>query len=274
MHQEFFAATLCALQAADPTDKLAKVAQLQQDHAAGILPMQSDTPVQELLEPGRPTRPVLVSPLDVPRRKVGHREGRAAMIHAIAHIEFNAVNLALDAAYRFRQFPPEYYADWLRVAAEEAQHFQLLNTHLRSLGFEYGDFPAHDGLWDMAQKTAHDPLVRMALVPRLLEARGLDATPAIQAKLRSQGDTRAVAILDIILRDEIDHVAIGNRWYAHCCRARNVDPVLQFQQLLQAYDAPRYRGDLNWPARLAAGFTPAELELLETTLLLPTVHAS
>lgn len=274
MHQDFFAATLCALQAADPTDKLVKVAQLQQGHAAGSLSMQADSPVQELLEPGRPTRPVLVSPLAVPRRKVGSLEGRAAMIHAIAHIEFNAINLALDAAYRFRQFPPEYYADWLRVAGEEAQHFQMLDTHLRTLGFEYGDFPAHDGLWDMAQKTAHDPLVRMALVPRLLEARGLDATPAIQAKLRSQGDTQAAAILDIILRDEIGHVAVGNRWYAHCCRIRNVDPVLQFQQLLQVYDAPRYRGDLNWPARLAAGFTPAELELLETTLLLPIVHAT
>jgi len=137
--------------------------------------------------PGRPQKPLLVSPMQVPRRRLGSREGHAAMIHAITHIEFNAINLALDAAHRFADMPRAYYADWLRVAAEEAIHFTLLNQHLASLGYRYGDFAAHDGLWEMAQKTTHDPLLRMALVPRVLEARGLDATgyhPQITADRR------------------------------------------------------------------------------------------
>lgn len=222
----------------------------------------SETSVDLIAEPGRPARPVLVSPRLVERRKVSTLEGRAALIHSLAHIEFNAVNLALDAVYRFRGLPPEYYGDWLRVAAEEAYHFTLLREHLRVLGFDYGSFTAHNGLWDMAVKTAHDPLERMALVPRLLEARGLDASPMLITKLESCGDKRAVEIMRIIQRDEVEHVRIGNRWYGYCCAQRGVDPVDTFRRLLEQYDA-RLRPPFDLAARRQAGFSERELRLLE-----------
>ena len=171
--------------------------------------------------PGRPARPELIEPKRVPQRGVHAPEGRAGLIHAICHIEFNAINLALDAVWRFAGMPEQFYRDWLRVAVEEAYHFSLLHEHLQTqLGHRYGDFPAHDGLWTMCAKTADDITARMALVPRTLEARGLDATPLIQAKLRSTGAPDALAacgILDIILRDEVGHVRIGNHWFHHLC---------------------------------------------------------
>ncbi|HET7794513.1 MAG TPA: ferritin-like domain-containing protein, partial [Rhizobacter sp.] len=155
--------------------------------------------------PGRPDRPALLPPRQVPSRTPFTPEGRAALIHAIAHIEFNAINLALDAAFRFAGMPAAFYVDWLRVASEEALHFSLLREHLLSLGHDYGDFDAHDGLWLMTQRTADSVLARMALVPRTLEARGLDATPPLQAKFARAGDARAVEILAVILRDEVGH---------------------------------------------------------------------
>ncbi len=214
--------------------------------------------------PGRPPQPELVSPLQVPRRRLGSREGRAAMIHAITHIEFNAINLALDAAHRFADMPCEYYADWLRVAAEEATHFVLLNQHLASLGYHYGDFAAHEGLWEMALKTTHDPLVRMALVPRVLEARGLDATPAITRKLQQIGDARAVEILAIIERDEIGHVAVGSRWFAYLCAQRGLEPAAKFRQLLTEYEVPPPRLPINIEGRRLGGFSEVELAWLST----------
>jgi uncharacterized ferritin-like protein (DUF455 family) len=212
--------------------------------------------------PGRPARPPLVPPLDVPQRSASTPVGRAALLHAIAHIEFNAINLALDAIWRFPGLPVDYYRDWLQVAGEEALHFSLLRTHLRSLGHDYGDFPAHDGLWAMTAKTAHDVLARMALVPRTLEARGLDATPPLQQKFARAGDARAVEILDVILRDEIGHVAIGNRWYRHLCRQQGLDPVALYPQLVARYEAPRPRPPFNLAAREAAGFSAEELAYL------------
>lgn len=212
--------------------------------------------------PGRPARPRLVPPKDVPTRSPFTLEGRAALLHAIAHIEFNAINLALDACWRFAGMPDDFYRDWLRVASEEALHFSLLREHLQSLGFDYGDFDAHDGLWLMTQRTSGDIVARMALVPRTLEARGLDATPPIQAKLRRAGDERAVAILDIILRDEIGHVAIGNRWYRWLCERGGLDPVPLYRQLARRYEAPRLRPPINEQARRAAGFTDEEIAWL------------
>jgi len=212
--------------------------------------------------PGRPARPRLVPPKDVPARSPFTLEGRAALLHAITHIEFNAINLALDACWRFAGMPHDFYRDWLRVACEEALHFTLLRDHLRTLGFDYGDFDAHDGLWLMTQRTAGDIVARMALVPRTLEARGLDATPPIQAKLRRAGDERAVAILDLILRDEIGHVAIGNRWYRWLCERDGHDPVPLYRQLARRYDAPRLRPPVNEAARRAAGFTDEEIAWL------------
>ncbi|WP_431099505.1 ferritin-like domain-containing protein [Polaromonas aquatica] len=215
--------------------------------------------------PGCPDRPELRSHLDVPKRSPFTHEGLAALLHAVIHIEFNAINLALDAIWRFAGMPRAYYLDWLKVAAEEAHHFSLLRAHLQAMGYDYGDFPAHTGLWDMTAKTAGDVLARMALVPRTLEARGLDATPPMQAKLRKVGTPealRAVDILDIILRDEIGHVAIGNQWYRHLCTQRGLDPVASYAVLARQYGAPRLKGPLNLGARRQAGFDDAELALL------------
>jgi uncharacterized ferritin-like protein (DUF455 family) len=214
--------------------------------------------------PGQPAKPELVPPLSVGRRSMATPEGRAALIHALAHIEFNAINLALDAVWRFAGMPREYYADWLQVAEEEALHFSLLNGHLQSMRYAYGDFPAHNSLWEMAEKTRHDILARIALVPRTMEARGLDATPRVRAKLAQAGDAAAAAILDIILNDEIGHVATGNRWYNWLCAQRGLEPVAAYAQLAAEFRAPLLRGPFNLAARRAAGFSESELSALSS----------
>ena len=214
-------------------------------------------------EPGRPARPELVHPSRVRQRKLTSETGRAAFLHALAHIEFNAINLGWDAVYRFRDLPEAYYDDWSRVAAEEAGHFVLLRERLRELGHDYGDFPAHDGLWYMARRTAQDSMVRMALVPRVLEARGLDVTPDMIRRLQEVGDKATVEILETILRDEIGHVEIGTRWYRYLCRQRGLDPLETFSQLLNEYAPGRIRLPLNTVARQRAGFDHSELELLQ-----------
>lgn len=220
---------------------------------------------QNIVSPGGiPGRPVLqwVGPSGLRQRSVHTLEGRAALIHALAHIEFNAINLALDVVWRFSEMPEAFYREWTHVAREESMHFDLLNKHLQSLGFNYGDFPAHDGLWEMAERTQSDVLARMALVPRTLEARGLDASPQVRHKLASGGDPQAAAIIDIILRDEIGHVAIGNHWYRWLCIQRGSDPVKTFVQLAKDYQAPILKGPFNLDARRAAGFEEAELAAL------------
>lgn len=212
--------------------------------------------------PGRPLKPALVGPLDLPKRSMRTTEGRAALIHALAHIEFNAINLALDAIWRFADMPENYYRDWLKVAAEEAYHFSLLNTHLQTLGFEYGSFAGHNSLWEMVDRTKEDVLARMALVPRTMEARGLDASPSLRNKLSQVGDVAAADILTIILRDEIGHVAIGNHWFNWLCQQRKLDPIITFESLRQQYSAPKLRPPFNLEARRLAGFSEAELALL------------
>lgn len=264
MSQDLFHRAYACVQTNDVDSKLAMTAALTADWQCGALTLQnSNSPVAAITEPGRPDKPELVSALKVAQRKVSSPAGHAALIHSIAHIEFNAINLALDAAYRFRDLPREYYGDWLKVAAEEAYHFTLLRDHLRNLGYDYGSFTAHNSLWEMAVKTAHDPLVRMALVPRVLEARGLDVTPTLIHKLASGGDKNAVAILEIILRDEVDHVRIGNRWYTYLCEQRSIEPMAMFRTLLQEYNA-QLRPPFYTEARLAAGFSAEELKILET----------
>lgn len=212
--------------------------------------------------PGRGARPLLVPPAQVAQRPVTTVVGRAALIHSLAHIEINAVNLALDIVWRFDGMPIEFYRDWFGVAQEEAYHFDLLREHLQTMGFGYGDFPAHNGLWEMAEKTSDDALARLALVPRTLEARGLDAAPLIRDKLQRVGDQRGAAILETILRDEIGHVSIGNRWYRWLCGQRRLDPLLCYAELAQRYGAPRLRGPFNLEARRAAGFDERELAAL------------
>ena len=257
---ELRCAALNALLLAEPAAKSAAARALHPaadgviDHA---LVLQPGGPL-----PGRTARPPLVAAAAVKRRSPFTPAGRAALLHAVAHIELNAINLALDAVWRFPAMPGAYYRDWLRVAAEEAQHFTLLADHLATLGHAYGDFPAHDGLWSMTERTAGDITARMALVPRTLEARGLDATPPMQARLRQAGDERAVAILDIILRDEIGHVAVGNRWYRWLCARDSLDPVAHYAVLAARHGAPVPRPPFNHAARLAAGFTAEEIEAL------------
>ncbi len=254
---------LACLAETDAARKSSAVSQLALRWQQGQIKLDAEAELQaSLIIPGRPAKPVLVPPLQVKRRAMNTVAGRAALIHALCHIEFNAINLALDAIWRFAGMPPAYYADWLKVATEEASHFNLLKDHLQHLGFAYGDFDAHNSLWEMVDKTKHDVLARMALVPRTMEARGLDALPALRAKLVQAGDDLAAAILDITLRDEVGHVAIGNRWFNYLCQQQGLAPLPTFEKLCVAYVAPKLRGPFNLAARREAGFTEAELSAL------------
>lgn len=255
---------LLVLAEADPRRKAEAATALRRQWVADELTLNtSKTIVAEMLIPGRPEKPDLVPPLAVKRRAMNTVEGRATLIHALAHIEFNAINLALDAVWRFTDMPGAYYQDWLQVAQEEAYHFSLLDQHLQGMGFQYGDFPAHNSLWELAERTQDDVLWRMALVPRTMEARGLDATPALRAKIAQTGDQAGAEILDIILRDEIGHVAIGNRWFAYLCEERKLEPIATFSALALQFRAPQLRAPFNVQARLAAGFTEAELQAMK-----------
>lgn len=261
--KELRAAALHWLIEAHPETKASGVARLMNAWKEGSITLAVEaamSPAHAI--PGRPMQPELVPPRLVKARSMRTVEGRAALIHALAHIEFNAINLALDAIWRFPGMPRDYYTDWLQVASEEALHFSLLSAHLRTLGFSYGEFTAHDSLWDMAEKTKDDVLARIALVPRTLEARGLDASPSVRAKLAQAGDDAAAAILDIILRDEIGHVAVGNRWFAWLCAQRQLDPISTYAALTIQYKAPQLRGPFNLVARRAAGFSELELAAL------------
>jgi len=260
---ELRACALHALLETDPARKTAQVAALAEAGRGGRWTVDPAAPLQALDGiPGRPARPELVPPRLVGRRSMATVEGRAMLVHALAHIEFNAINLALDALWRFPGMPENYYTDWLRVASEEALHFGMLCAHLETLGHRYGDFPGHDSLWEMVEKTRGDVLARMALVPRTLEARGLDAIPPLRAKLAQAGDQAAAAILDVLLLDEVGHVEIGNRWYVLLCQERGLEPVSTYAALTLQYKAPALKGPFNLDARREAGFTEAELARL------------
>ena len=260
---ELRATALSCLLITDPASKTAAVARMDEAWQAGALTVDcGSAPLATGAIPGRPGRPQLVAPRLVGRRSMVTPEGRAMLVHSLAHIEFNAMNLALDALWRFPGMPDEYYADWLRVAKEEAIHFSMLSAHLGVLGYGYGDFPAHDSLWEMVEKTRGDVVARMALVPRTLEARGLDAIPPLRAKLAQAGDMAAAAILERILNDEIGHVEIGNRWYRHLCAERGLEPCATYDELAARYEAPVLKGPFNIEGRRQAGFTEAELARL------------
>ena len=256
-------AALFWLSETDAERKAVGVGQLAANWLAGTMHLDTGASLTALKAvPGLPAKPELVAPRLLKRRSMNTQEGRAILIHALVHIEFNAINLALDAIWRFDNMPRAYYLDWLKVADEEALHFSLLAGHLHKLGHAYGDFPGHSSLWEMTDKTRFDVLARMALVPRTMEARGLDAVPSLREKLLQAGDGAAAAILDIILRDEIGHVLIGNRWYAYLCEQRGLEPVATYSALAMQYKAPVLRGPFNLPARRAAGFTEPELSAL------------
>lgn len=236
---------------------------LYQNVSMEFISFDKKSDVISITTPGLPLQVKLVAPRQLLNRALNTEQGHASLIHSICHIECNAINLAWDAVYRFRDMPKDYYRDWAKVASEEAKHFLLLQDHLNKLGYQYGDFPAHNGLWEMAVQTDFDPLVRMALVPRALEARGLDVTPGIIRKLNSIGDTSATKILDIIFHDEIEHVAIGTRWFNYLCDERNQNRQQTFETLFNKYLAGRFKGSIHRDARLQAGFTESELNYLE-----------
>ena len=263
MPKNLFVAAGECLGCTDVDRKLALAAALADDWRTGGLERDPTGASDGFREAGRPARPELVAPSRLVQRRLSTPQGHAALIHAVAHIEFNAINLACDAVYRFRDLPDDYYTDWTRVAAEEAYHFSLLNERLGQLGHTYGDFPAHNGLWELAVDTAHDPLLRMALVPRVMEARGLDVTPGMMQRLAAIGDHASVAILEIILRDEVGHVEAGSRWFHHLCAQRGLDPEQTYFSLLEHHLPAGVRCPLHRAARLEAGFSESELGKLE-----------
>jgi uncharacterized ferritin-like protein (DUF455 family) len=256
-----YAAIEACLLTCEPAAKLALTAMVAARVAAGEAPADVDHRMLPLAAPGRPERPVLVAPRELKPRKLSTPLGRAVLVHAVAHIEFNAINLAWDAAYRFRHAGIDYLRDWASVAADEARHFAMLQQRLLEMGHGYGDFPAHNGLWETAVATAGDFIARMALVPRVLEARGLDVTPGMIERLEAAGDHATVAVLKVILAEELRHVAIGDRWYRWACAEAGLDAEPHFRRLVGG-QFRSLRGPFNQPARLAAGFSPAELAWL------------
>ncbi|MFA7386864.1 MAG: ferritin-like domain-containing protein [Thiohalobacteraceae bacterium] len=263
MKENLFTVALACLAESDPDRKCARTRAAWATIESGAIRITPVAHGRSLDAPGRPPQPLLVPPRDLPRRRLHTVEGRAALLHALAHIEFNAINLAWDAVCRFADMPEEFYRDWTSVANEEAYHFGLLNKRLQMLGYHYGDFSAHNGLWATALQTRGDVLLRMALVPRVLEARGLDVTPGMMDRLREAGDDQSVAILEIILRDEIGHVAIGSRWFEYACTQRGLEPAATFRQLLAEHMPGRIKGPFFRAAREQAGFSAAELDDLE-----------
>lgn len=261
MRQQAFS----CLSITDPIEKVLSVQLLytQAKEGAYVPKPQESLQVNEQSIPGRPKKPILVPPLKVAKRAMHTIEGRSVAIHALAHIEFNAINLALDAIWRFSDMPQSYYWDWLQVAYEESKHFFLLKNHLMSFGYDYGDFSAHDSLWEMVDKTKEDILARMALVPRTMEAKGLDAVPMMKDRFIQAKDQAMVDILETILKDEIGHVQIGNRWFNYLCELKSIDPISTFESLCEEYRAPTLRPPFNIDARKQAGFTDQEIHYLQ-----------
>ena len=248
------------LDATDTAEKLVLTGEVAAAIANGaLIPTDDASPPDPIRAPGRPELPRLVAPRNLPHRGLGRIEGRAGFLHAIAHIEFNAIHLAWDAVYRFRGMPHQYYRDWASVADDEARHFSLLTRRLAEMGYAYGDFEAHNGLWEMAEKSADSCLARMALVPRVLEARGLDVTPGMIHRLRNLNDTDSAEVLEVILSEEVRHVAIGSRWFVWCCEREGCDPEAKFIELIGDHAKGAIRGPFNLTARAAAGFSDTEM---------------
>ena len=243
-------------------EKIELTSKLYLSSINNILNYEIPFPIDKIDDPGRPIKPKLVRFQNVPKRD-NSDIGMIKTIHAICHIEFNAINLALDSVYRFRGMPKQFYKDWIKVAFEESKHFKLINNYLNELGYEYGDFNAHNGLWDMNCKTGYDVLSRMALVPRVLEARGLDVTPSIQKKFNKSSFAKMSDILDVIFSDEIGHVRIGNYWFKYLCKERKKDPLKVFDILIKKHIGSKLRGPFNSDARRLADFSQAELDYLD-----------
>ena len=258
-------AAVGVLSASDPADKAGRAHGMAGAWHSGELTEigSADLP----LRPARPQRPELRNPRDMPRRsKGGNRTGRIALLHALAHIELNAIDLACDIIARFADadLPHGFHDDWVAVADEEARHFELLCERLAAHDARYGDLVAHDGLWQAAEQTSGNLLARLAVVPLILEARGLDVAPAMIANLRSTGDAASADVLEIIYRDEIGHVEIGMRWFEHVCRARGLAPVTTYHNLVRQHFHGQLKPPFNADARRRAGFGPEFYEPLVT----------
>ena len=258
LNQHLRAAVLCPLLAQNAVQKAELTLALSLDLPIDTLAIVSDPGGI----PGRPAKPELVAHTSLKSKPLTTPEGRALLLHAIAHIELNAIDLALDVVWRFAGMPEDFYRDWVRIAKEEAKHFLLIQQHMVGKGFDYGHFPAHNSLWEMAERTRADIVARIGLVPRTMEARGLDASPGVKNKLISAGDHAAGRIMDIILEEEIGHVAAGNRWYRYVCETKGLDPISTYRQLIQQYDAPKLKSPYNLQARRLAGFEEEELSYL------------
>ena len=221
----------------------------------GILSHTFDVAMPD--RPARPAHPELLPPSQMPRRgKGGSARGRIALLHALAHIEFVAIDLAFDMAGRFgAAFPRDFTDDWIAVGADEAMHFALLDRRLRALGSHYGAMPAHDGLWELATATAHDPLARLAIVPMVLEARGLDVTPETILRFRSAQDEASARILERILSDEIRHVRAGTIWFEFACADKGFNPESHWRSLVSRYFRGMIKPPFNDSARDSAGLT-------------------
>jgi uncharacterized ferritin-like protein (DUF455 family) len=252
----------------DPDLKPDRTFETTQAWQNGLLTLEAHVDATEAgadWKPGLPAGLVLTSPTRVGRRGFGTSAKLATFVHAIAHIEWNAINLAWDAVWRFDAMPREFYDDWTRVAAEEARHFAMLRARLLELGSDYGRLPAHEGLWQTAEATRHDLLARMALVPRVLEARGLDVTPGLIAKLRTAGDDATADILEVILREEVGHVRVGSHWFHRLCADRGLEPAQAFADAIRRYFRGRTRAIADATSRqlrLEAGFREDELDAL------------
>lgn len=259
---------VAVLQTGEPRAKAAAARALYRDFEAGRLSWPQRWPAEDSpAAPARPARPELVAPGRTPRRRLSSVEGRIALLHAIAHIEFNAIDLAFDMAVRFGGDPclgdverADFLADWITVGDDEARHFGLIADRLESLGATYGDLPAHDGLWDAARATQHDLGARLAIAPLVLEARGLDVTPGMIDRLNSAGDPVSAGILGVIYHDEISHVATGMRWFRHVCAATGTSPEDRYHSLVQQYYSGSLKPPFNIAARDLANF-PAEFYL-------------
>lgn len=248
--------TACATQKAEQT-RLFK----QQYDTGKIKGVTTITPLP--IRPARPEQPALLMPRDMPKRKkAGTPQAKIALLHAIAHIELNAIDLAWDIIARFAHFydakegfalPVTFYEDWLCVADDEAKHFLMLNGRLHDFEATYGDLPAHDGLWESAEKTAHDFAARLAIVPMVLEARGLDVTPGMIDLMRGQNDNKTADMLQIIHDDEITHVRAGTVWFEAWCKHHNKDIEETFQALVRQYFNATLKRPFNHPSRHEAG---------------------
>ena len=227
------------------------------------LSFTSSSPVQPITETQFPTQPQLLRPRDMPRRRLNSPTGQCAFFHSLAHIEFIAIYLAWDILYRFRGLPDQFYQDWLTIADEEAQHFTLIRHHLTELGIDYGDLPAHHGLWEHSEDTADDLLARLAIVPRCMEARGLDITPQMIEKFKIQKNEKAVTLLTRILDDEVGHVKIGSYWFKTLCEQRGFNHEEKYKELIGQFYQGKPKGPFNRKLRIIAGFSPAEIDWLE-----------